>query len=455
MSTDVMTPRTGASALPLVFFGLLLAGPLAARAQAPADDPPDALVDAEEAAEQAPLAEDEDSAEGETGAEDAPSSPGESGDTPDASVATPPGTDVTPAEEPAAACEFPADEEWDRSVVWVRLTSGEVAGGEIDSLTDGKLKLKSPHMGDQEILWEEVLELYSQAPMPIVLVDGTIHVGGLTMCDGSNITVHSDDGDLALLKSDIAGLNQPEITELSHWYFKVSAGLNFADATNDSLAAATLVRISRRDDSTRLSLNHDFSYGLATDAAGVETLGAHNQWGLAKFDYFPTDVFYLTLASFRTGYDILQNIGFRATPAAGVGLHILDGGPELDFEISGLYQYTRFDSVMAGADEDSSGGGGGYRLYFEWAAVPDRFGLIFEHSGNIVYSEVTGLGEFAQSNFRTTLTLDFDLVSIFTLDITGTHDRVVEAQPLADGSSPQPDTWTLMASLGFEYGKAE
>ena len=60
----------------------------------------------------------------------------------------------------------------------------------------------------------------------------------------------------------------------------------------------------------------------------------------------------MTPLSIQLYRDPFQNIDLQATPATGVGFHILDQGDlKWDLEPTIGYRYTRFDSVEPGEDE--------------------------------------------------------------------------------------------------------
>jgi len=335
---------------------------------------------------------------------------------------------------------------------WLRLKTGETIGGDFHGMRDGRLLFNSDEFGEVNLKWKSVREFYSSSPVTVVLMDYTTHVGPVRMDDNETVVVETAGGPVTVQKTNIMRINPSGLTELSNWYLNVSAGVNLANATVNQLAISGRTRIARDGEYTRLTLTHDFSFGRTQDEAGLTTDTSNHQWGLLKLDYFVSRLFYVTLASTHLGYDILQNIGVRVTPGAGVGFHILDGGPDFDLEFSGAYQYTSFHSVLAGDDDDSQGGGGGYRIYFDWDPIPRILGVTVEHRGFIIYSDDAGQNPLGQSTFRTSATIEFDIGFIFNLDLTLTHDRVVEPRQEADGTIPQADTWTMIVGLGLELG---
>ncbi len=336
---------------------------------------------------------------------------------------------------------------------WIRMRTGETFGGDLRGVHDGNLVIKSDEVDELTLNFAWVWEFYFPEPVTVITIDHVAHSGPAEMLDNENVIIHTAGGDVTVLKSNVLSINTGDGTELDNWYFKAGLGLNVASATVSQATLSEYIRITRDDEYTRLTLNHDFNYGRTEDALGVETIAANNNWGLGKFDIFLTQLFYVTAANVTLGYDKLQNIGLRVTPGAGVGLHILDGGPDFDVEIGGVYQYTQFDSVAVGADAETNGGGGMYRVYFDWNIVPAWLGLTLEHRGFIVYSDVAGASSnFSQSTFRSSAILDIDLWNYIDLDITATWDRVLEPAPLADGTVPQADTVTLVVGLSLEIG---
>lgn len=336
---------------------------------------------------------------------------------------------------------------------WIRKTSGELFAGDFHGMRDGVLYFDSDEVGDLQIDWVNIGEFFSRQPVTVVRLDHSSYTGSVLMRDGKTLTVDRDGKRVTMAKSDVLRINPTgDGGELDKWYLKSTLGFNLANATRDQTSLTWLTRIARNDDYTRYTLNYDLSYANATDSSGTQSDTANNQWGLTKLDVFVSKAFYVTAASLNAGYDILQNIRFRATPGAGVGFHILDGGPDFDLEVSGAYQYVHFDSVAAGDAGETHGGGGGYRLYFDWDPVPGLLGLELEHRGFIIYSVNNQDSNLNQSTFRTRAVIEVDLGLIFDLDITGIHDRVVKPVALSDGTVPQADTWTLTVGIGVELG---
>lgn len=336
---------------------------------------------------------------------------------------------------------------------WIRMRTGETFGGDLRGVHDGNLVIKSDEVDELTLNFAWVWEFYFPEPVTVITIDHIAHSGPAEMLDNENVIIHTVNGDVSILKSNVLSINTGDGTELDNWYFKAGLGLNLTSATVSQASLSEYIRITRDDEYTRLTLNHDLSFGRTEDAMGVETISANNTWALAKFDIFLSQLFYVTAANVTLGYDKLQNVGFRVTPGAGVGVHILDGGPDLDLELGGNYQYTSFDNVAAGADTDAQGGGGTYRVYFDWNIVAGWLGLTLEHRGFIVYSDVAGAStSFSQSTFRTSGILDIDLWTYIDLDISATWDRVLEPAPLADGTTPQADTVTLVVGLSVEIG---
>jgi hypothetical protein len=336
---------------------------------------------------------------------------------------------------------------------WIRMRTGETFGGDFHGVHHGVLKINSDEVGDLDLNFYHVWELVTQRAVTVVRNDHRSYVGLAEMRDNETIVVHTADGDVSVPKADILSINTGGGDELSNWYFKLAVGFNLTDATIDQLTLNSLTRINRDGDVTRLTLSHDMNYGVTEDAAGMRTDTSNNMWGLAKFDYFVSRVFYLTLASVHAGYDRLQNTAFRITPGAGAGVHILDGGPDFDVELSGAYLYTTFDTVMAGEDDETQGGGGGYRLYFDWDIIKGGLGLTLEHRGFIIYAPISSTtNDFSQSTFRTQVIIDIDIMRFLDLDVSFAWDRVLEPQLAQDGSRPQADTITLAVDLGIEFG---
>jgi len=384
---------------------------------------------------------------------------------PPASAERPPPTD--PASEPQLPPPGSGDADWQ----WVRLVTGETFGGDFHGMYDGTLEIDSDEVGRMFFDWVDIAAFYSPEPVTVVTVTRAVHRGPTRMRADGVLRIRSGGREEAVPRGDVLFITPGGEQERDHWYFKVNAGLNLSDATVDAFTVTSSTRIRRRDEHTRLTLKHDLSIGATSSrerrpdpddptmevTETVRTETSNNQWGNLAFDYFVSKALYVTPISATAGYDRLQNIAARVTPVAGAGVHLLDGAQDLDVELGAAYQYTRFVSVEDQDDGtagqlDTQGGGGGYRIYFDWDPLPD-LGLTLETSGFIIYSNQEDADPFDQSNFRASAIVDIDIGSIFDLDITFIWDRVLAPPAEQDGLRPQDTTYTVSVALGIEVGQ--
>ncbi len=326
---------------------------------------------------------------------------------------------------------------------WILTEEGELFGGSVRRLRDGKVRIASDELGVVTVDWSDIAAYHSPNYATYVTLALAEHAGTASMEPGGPLVVETAAGPVEVARDQLLSVVIGE-DELDHWRFATDVGFNFVDGTLDQASFSTATRLLREDGLTRLELSHDSSYGLTE---GEETV--NNQWGTAALQVFLSDRFFVSPISVNLGYDLFQNIRFRATPGAGLGYDILQGGPSWTVSVLGFYQFTRFDEVEAGRDRETQGGGPGLDTRFEWDTLGGgELTLVFSHRTRVVIDD----NGTDHSNFRTSLGLGSDLTTHLHLSLTGTWDRVLVPEPLQDGTAPQADTWTLVVGLGVSLG---
>lgn len=352
-------------------------------------------------------------------------------------------------EVPTADCAsadpppFPtAEDHPDRD--WVLTASDERFGGSVVRMRDGTLRFESDELGNVNIDWTDVVAYRSTDVAAYVTTNLATHVGTARMNPGGPLVIATGEGPVELRSESVESIVMGK-DELDHWKFTTDLGLNLVLGTIDQASFGSNTRLTREDALTRFELIHAASYGLTEGTEAV-----NHQWGTAELQVLLSGRFFASAIQVNLGYDLFQNIAFRGSAGAGVGYEILQGGPEWTISLLGLYQYTAFDEVEPGRAAESQGAGPGIDTRFEWDVIgEDRLHVIFTHRTRIVISR-QGL---ESSNFRTSLGLSSELTSHLDVNVTGTWDRVLDPEPLQDGTNPQADTFTVVVGLGLHLGE--
>jgi len=156
--------------------------------------------------------------------------------------------------------------------------------------------------------------------------------------------------------------------------------------------------------------------------------------------------FFLTPVMATFEYDEFRNIKLRATPGAGAGVHVVQR-PKVEWDVigAGAYQYVRFLSVLAGEDASASNAAVVLRTVLD-ADPTDDLELHLEYTTMLV---VTDLG---LTSHHIVGQVEFDLTSIFELDVKVIYDRTEQPVTESDGKTPKKNDMQLVASLGIELG---
>ncbi len=124
---------------------------------------------------------------------------------------------------------------------------------------------------------------------------------------------------------------------------KLRFGLTLNRGNTDQLTYDINFNVRREDDMTLLDLNYNTSFGRSD---GTQNVNRH----LGEFDFkvFLSSRWFVVPLFGQLFNDKFQNIKFRATPAAGAGIHIIDlPNVKWDFQTGVGYQYLNYlDSTL-------------------------------------------------------------------------------------------------------------
>lgn len=322
---------------------------------------------------------------------------------------------------------------------WAQLATGETLGGEFLRMRDGNVEFDSDEMGVVTLDWEDLLHMRVTTPHTYVREDLVPFRGKAALGDGE-LVVCTLGGEARLAPGEVLSVVEGDGRERDRWTLAISAGYSGAFGNARQHTVNGQVRIRREDRLSRLSVGYDVNYSEASveDSDSLKRV-VENMWGHAALDFFVSRRFYITAAQGRVGYDWFQNIELRATPGAGVGVRILDGGPDWDVELGGGYQFTRFRTVQADRDETSNDAGVRIATFLSVDITSD---LEFEasHEASVVVTDLD------QSHYLTKAMLSYDLGDV-DVHVSLYWDRLRRPEQAADGTRPDPDSLTVTAGL--------
>lgn len=325
---------------------------------------------------------------------------------------------------------------------WVQLVSGEWVKGEIKRMRDDNLEFDSDKLGLQNIDFADVLEVHSPAVNTYVF-DQRISATGLGIITKDKVIVQTDAGTEIFDRGELESIVAGGARERDWWSMKLRFGLTLNRGNTDQLTYDILFNVVREDRMTLLDLNYNSSFGRT---GGAQNVNRH----LGEFDFkvFLSSRWFVTPAFGQLFNDRFQNIRFRATPAAGAGVHIIDK-PKVkwDFQTGVGYQFLRYREDAAGVENPQSDFF--IPLYTYWD---------FDITGDIDFTAswltnlvVTTIGN---TNHTGKADVSIELTSVIDLDISFLFLRTEQPGPPPDAADPplEKNDYQLIVGIALELG---
>jgi len=322
---------------------------------------------------------------------------------------------------------------------WIRLTSGEWLKGDVLSMRDNKFEFDSDEMDEQNFDWEDIAELRSSRIYTYVLTDRTSLVGTALILD-EEVVISVDGEERVLKRADLMSIVPAGKRERDRWDGKVSLGVAFRRGNTDQTDLTYQAYVRRRDALTRTRLDLSGAFG---EVEGEQTV--NNFRSNLKLDIFLTPRFYITPLSVLIYRDKFTNIDIQATPSTGIGYHVLKKKKaEMDLELAGGYQYTKYSSVEAGADDEKGRGAIIPTIRLETDPLKDvDFDVLYQAGITVPETEDTIMhGEAI---------LSIEITELFDLDVAFIWDRVQSPEPEEDGTIPKKDDVMLTVGIGIDF----
>jgi putative salt-induced outer membrane protein YdiY len=224
----------------------------------------------------------------------------------------------------------------------VTLVNGDKLSGTIKSLADGKLTITTPEAGDVKIDASKIATFSTDAPIAIVLTDGSTvsqkvnadNAGGIDLAGGLLGNQH-------VKVSDIDTINVPPTV----WAASVTFGgllLRGNTFTNSINFGFDVSRTTKQD---VMDFNGSYIYGTTKDrTTNVTTTSADSWTAEAKYEYNFTKKFY-GFGDAQVSKDRLAFLDLQFIPSAGVGYRWF-ARDDLQFSTEGgiAWIYQKYDN---------------------------------------------------------------------------------------------------------------
>ena len=332
---------------------------------------------------------------------------------------------------------------------WVQMVSGEWIKGNMKRMRDDVLEFDSDKLDMLNLDFADISLVHSPQSNTYVF-DNRISATGPAIITESTIIVQTDEGTKTFPRSELESIVEGE-KEKDWWSMKLRFGLTLNRGNTDQLTYDVNFNTRREDKLTLLDLNYNSTFGKTN---GAQNVNRHLGEGL--FQVFLGSRWWVTPAFGQLFNDRFQNIKFRATPAAGAGVHIVDEAKvQWDFQTGIGYQYLNYLDTTQLAAGDSNPQHDAFiplMMYWDFDITGD-IDLTMSWLTNLV---VTTIGN---TNHTGRADLSIELTSVLNLDIAFLYLRTEQPGPPPPPANPgdpldpiDKNDYQLVVGISLELG---
>jgi len=326
---------------------------------------------------------------------------------------------------------------------WLQLVSGEWIKGNVDRLRDGNLEFDSDKLDTLNIDFDDVRLVHSPQVNTYVFDERTSATGRAVISE-DQVIVETDEGTKTFPRSELESIIEGE-RERDWWSMKLRFGLTLNKGNTDQLTYDINFNTRREDRLTLLDLNYNSTFGR-TD--GVRNVNRH--LGEFLFNVFLGSRWWVTPAFGQLFNDRFQNIKFRATPAAGAGLHIIDASKVTWDFVTGIgYQYLNYkdaSQLTSGSNPQNDG----FIPLFTTADfdITGYIDLTLSWLTNLVFTTIGNTNHTGRAD------LAIELTKVLDLDIAFLYLRTEQPAPPPDPMAPaiRKNDYQLVVGISLELG---
>ncbi|MGB5501162.1 MAG: DUF481 domain-containing protein, partial [Polyangiales bacterium] len=315
--------------------------------------------------------------------------------------------------------------EFGDSFDWVQLVSGEWIKGNIARMRNDKVEFDSDKLDMLYLDFADVSLVHSPQVNTYVFDDGASATGPAVIT-AEQVIVQTDEGTKTFPRSELESIVEGE-KERDWWSMKLRFGLTLNKGNTDQLTYDINFNTRREDEVTLLDLNYNTTFGRT---GGTQNVNRH--LGEFLFNVFLGSRWWVTPAFGQLFNDRFQNIRFRATPAAGAGVHIIDAPKaKWDFVTGMGYQYLNYkdaSQLTSGSNPQHDG----FIPLFTYADfdITGDIDLTLSWLTNLVFTTI------GNTNHTGRAELAVELTKVIDLDIAFLYLRTEQPAPPPDPVAP-------------------
>ena len=332
---------------------------------------------------------------------------------------------------------------------WVQMVSGEWIKGDMKRMRNDTLEFDSDKLDMLNLDFADISLVHSPQANTYVF-DNRISATGPAVITESRIIVQTEEGTKSFPRSELESIVEGQ-QEKDWWSMKLRFGLTLNRGNTDQLTYDVNFNTRREDKLTLLDLNYNSTFGKTN---GAQNVNRHLGEGL--FQVFLGSRWWVTPAFGQLFNDRFQNIKFRATPAAGAGVHIVDEAKvQWDFQTGIGYQYLNYlDASLLAAGGTNPQNDAFVPLYMYWDFdITGDIDLTMSWLTNLV---VTTIGN---TNHTGRADLSIELTRVLDLDIAFLYLRTEQPGPPPPPANPgdpldpiDKNDYQLVVGISLELG---
>jgi hypothetical protein len=331
----------------------------------------------------------------------------------------------------------PRDERYD----WIQLKSGEWLKGKLTAMYNFSLEFDSDELGLHTFEWKDIKQIRGAGLQRVRIQPGSGRGEPYTVIGTLNLV---DDKVTITVGNEVREFDRAQIIAIAEgaklWSGKISLGVNIQGGNSDLVNSTILANVKRRTARSRFVAEYIGNYSRADH----ERTSDNNRIN-SYYDIFMTaDLFWRTVSA-EYYRDTFKNISDQVTVGTSFGYSLVRT-PKTEWEVSGGIGalYKQYVSVQPGQDVDHMSPALGFGTRYD-TKLMSWIDYLFDFKVTIANKET---GKYIQ---HLVTTLESDLISDLSLDITFIWDRVGDPQPAADGTVPQKDDYQLVVGVAYEF----
>ena len=324
---------------------------------------------------------------------------------------------------------------------WVRLASGEWLRGNIERMRDGSMEFNSDEIKLITYDWKKVKELHSPRANTYNFTDGTDLVGP-AMINEEFVVVQTVDGMVTRPRVELQAIIEHMRRERNYWSTVLRLGLTANAGNTENLTFNAFWQLVREDTLTRAAITYDGTFGTASRA---EVANRHLAGG--DVDIFVHPIIYVKALTGQLLYDKFQNIRLRATPATGVGFHLITTyvvNWDLEFAPLGYQYLSLIDPATAVENPQNDA----YMMFRMFADIDftDDIQLLLDWRTNLVYTTIGNTNHVGSLDFTVRVT------TLLHLNTSFLYLRTEQPFPRSDGTIPKQNDYQIVFGISLRIG---